>query len=46
LVNTHCVDHWEALTIIGDAFKAIPKLMILDDFANKVYSWGGRSCDW
>jgi hypothetical protein len=43
--NTHCVAHWEALTI-GDAFKAISKLMILNDFANKVYSWVGRSCNW
>jgi hypothetical protein len=43
--NTHCVAHWEALTI-RVAFKAISKLMILNDFANKVYSWVGRSCNW
>jgi hypothetical protein len=43
--NTHCVAHWEALTI-GDAFKAVRKLMILDDFANKVYSCVRRSCNW
>ncbi len=42
--NTHCVAHWEALTI-GDAYKAISKLMIFNDFANKVYSWVGRSCN-
>jgi hypothetical protein len=43
LVNTHCVAYHEAL-VTSDALKVIPELLILDDFANKVYIWVGRSC--
>jgi len=44
-VNTHCVAHQEAL-VASDAFKVVWKLLILDDFGNKVYTWVGRSCIW
>jgi hypothetical protein len=43
LVYTHCVVHCEDL-VTSDAFKVVPELLILDDFANKVYIWVGRSC--
>ncbi len=44
LVNTHCVAHCEAL-VTSDAFKVVLELLILDDFAYKVYIWVGRSCN-
>jgi hypothetical protein len=42
LVNTQSVAHHEAL-VTSDAFKVVSELLILDDFANKVYIWVGRS---
>jgi hypothetical protein len=44
LVNTRCVVHQKALTT-SDAFKVVLELLILDDFANKDYTWVGRNCN-
>ena len=42
LVNAHCIAHQEALSA-NDEFKIIPELLVLDQFAKKVYEWVGRS---
>jgi hypothetical protein len=44
LVNTHRVVHQKALTT-SDALKVVLELLILDDFANKDYTWVGRHCN-
>ena len=40
--NTNCSAHQEALPTC-DAFRIVPKLLILDQFTNKVYGWVERS---
>lgn len=41
-INTNCSAHLEALSTC-DAFIIVPKLLILDQFTNKVYRWVERS---
>ena len=42
LINTCCIAHQEAL-FGSDGFKTILELLILDQYANKLYEWAGRS---